>query len=63
MGEGSRSRLPSLSAGARLRRMPTFERDGVSLHYEIYGEGFPVLVFAPGGMRSGMRLRWMREAS
>jgi len=34
--------------------MPTFERDGVSLHYEISGEGFPVLVFAPGGMRSSL---------
>ncbi len=32
--------------------MPSFERDGISLYYESHGEGFPVLVFAPGGMRS-----------
>ena len=29
-----------------------FERDGVSLYYEIHGDGFPILLFAPGGMRS-----------
>ena len=32
--------------------MPTFERDDVSIHYIERGEGFPVLLFAPGGMRS-----------
>jgi pimeloyl-ACP methyl ester carboxylesterase len=32
--------------------MPVFERDGVQLYYEIHGEGHPVLLFAPGGMRS-----------
>ena len=32
--------------------MPTFERDGVALHYIERGDGFPVLLFAPGGMRS-----------
>ena len=39
--------------------MPTFERDGVTLQYEEYGEGFPVLLFAPGGMRSSMEF-WER---
>jgi pimeloyl-ACP methyl ester carboxylesterase len=34
--------------------MPTFERDGASIHYEIAGAGFPLLVFAPGGMRSSI---------
>jgi pimeloyl-ACP methyl ester carboxylesterase len=34
--------------------MPTFERDGASIHYEITGQGFPLLVFAPGGMRSSI---------
>lgn len=29
-----------------------FERGDVSLHYEIHGDGFPILLFAPGGMRS-----------
>ena len=34
--------------------MPTLERQGVSLYYEEHGEGFPVLLFAPGGMRSSI---------
>jgi pimeloyl-ACP methyl ester carboxylesterase len=32
--------------------MPTFERGGVSLYYEEYGSGYPILLFAPGGMKS-----------
>lgn len=32
--------------------MPTFTRDGVTLHYEEHGSGFPVLLLAPGGLRS-----------
>ena len=32
--------------------METFTRDGVSLRYRVDGTGFPVLLFAPGGMRS-----------
>jgi pimeloyl-ACP methyl ester carboxylesterase len=36
-----------------MRRMPIFDAgDGVRLHYEQYGEGFPLLLLAPGGMRS-----------
>lgn len=34
--------------------MPIFTKDNVSIHYEIYGNGFPVLLFAPGGMRSAI---------
>ena len=34
--------------------MPTFQRDAVSIHYEVHGSGFPVLLFAPGGMRSAI---------
>ncbi|MBV1879154.1 MAG: alpha/beta hydrolase [Pseudomonadales bacterium] len=34
--------------------MPTFSRDGVNLYYEIHGEGYPILLFAPGGMRSAL---------
>jgi pimeloyl-ACP methyl ester carboxylesterase len=34
--------------------MPVFESGGVSLNYEISGDGFPVLLFAPGGMRSAI---------
>ena len=34
--------------------MPTFEQGSVALYYEVSGEGFPVLLFAPGGMRSAI---------
>ncbi len=34
--------------------MPVFERNDIRINYEIYGEGFPVLLFAPGGMRSAI---------
>ncbi len=36
--------------------MPRFERDDVSLHYELSGpdDGHPVLLIAPGGMRSAI---------
>ena len=34
--------------------MPSFDRDDVSIHYEEYGQGFPLLLFAPGGMRSSI---------
>ena len=34
--------------------MPVFEREGISLYYEEYGSGFPLLLFAPGGMRSSI---------
>lgn len=32
--------------------MPTFEKDGLRINYIERGEGFPILLFAPGGMRS-----------
>src|ERR671937_3331033 len=32
--------------------MPIFKRDDIQLYYEEHGEGFPVLLIAPGGMRS-----------
>lgn len=34
--------------------MPIFERDDVRLYYEEHGSGFPVLLIAPGGMRSSV---------
>jgi len=34
--------------------MPTFERDDLALYYEESGDGFPILLFAPGGMRSAI---------
>jgi pimeloyl-ACP methyl ester carboxylesterase len=41
--------------------MPTFERDGTSIYYEVHGDGFPLLLFAPGGVRSSIRF-WDRAA-
>jgi pimeloyl-ACP methyl ester carboxylesterase len=32
--------------------MATFERGDLSLYYEEYGSGYPLLLIAPGGMRS-----------
>ena len=35
--------------------MATFETaDGAEIYYEVHGEGFPVLLIAPGGMRSAV---------
>ncbi len=34
--------------------MSTYERDGVVIHYEAQGSGFPVLLIAPGGMKSAI---------
>lgn len=34
--------------------MAVFERGEISLYYEVHGEGFPILLFAPGGMRSAI---------
>ena len=34
--------------------MPFFERDAIRLYYESHGAGFPVLLIAPGGMRSAV---------
>ena len=32
--------------------MPIFARNDIQLYYEERGAGFPVLLIAPGGMRS-----------
>jgi len=40
--------------------MPSFERAGVSLYYEEFGSGYPLLLFAPGGMRSSIEF-WHRS--
>ncbi|HEX8969414.1 MAG TPA: alpha/beta hydrolase [Chloroflexota bacterium] len=39
--------------------MPVFTRGNVAIHYEQYGSGYPVLLFAPGLMRSSIS-RWDR---
>lgn len=40
--------------------MPVFEHAGVSLYFEEYGSGYPLLLFAPGGMRSSIEF-WRRS--
>ena len=32
--------------------MPTFKHADAELHYEVHGQGFPLLLFAPGGLKS-----------
>jgi pimeloyl-ACP methyl ester carboxylesterase len=32
--------------------MPVLERADARIHYQVYGDGYPVLLFAPGGMKS-----------
>lgn len=32
--------------------MPTFKRADAELYYEVHGQGFPLLLYAPGGLKS-----------
>ena len=41
--------------------MPVFKRDDAEIHYDVYGSGHTILLFAPGGMRSRMEL-WRPQA-
>jgi pimeloyl-ACP methyl ester carboxylesterase len=36
--------------------LPVFERDGVTIYFEEHGSGIPVLLLAPGGMRSSISM-------
>jgi pimeloyl-ACP methyl ester carboxylesterase len=36
--------------------MPVFEPDEVTIYFEDHGRGLPVLLFAPGGMRSSISM-------
>jgi pimeloyl-ACP methyl ester carboxylesterase len=36
--------------------MPVLNRPDGVIQYETYGEGFPVLLFAPGGLRSRIEM-------
>ena len=35
--------------------MPVFKRDDAEMYYEVHGKGFPLLLFAPGGLRSVLK--------
>jgi pimeloyl-ACP methyl ester carboxylesterase len=41
--------------------MPEFEHGSTSIHYEEHGDGFPLLLLAPGGMNSTIEW-WARAA-
>ena len=36
--------------------MPVLTRPDGEIHYQTFGSGFPVLLFAPGGLRSRMEM-------
>ena len=36
--------------------MPTLQYDGVTIHYEEYGGGVPILTFAPAGLQSTIKV-------
>ena len=42
--------------------MPSFEHDGASIYYEEFGQGFPILTFAPAGLQSVIDV-WRRPAA
>jgi pimeloyl-ACP methyl ester carboxylesterase len=42
--------------------MPGFEHHGASIYYEEYGQGFPILTFAPAGLQSVIDV-WNRPAA
>lgn len=42
--------------------MPVFTRPDAEIHYEVHGSGHPVLLFAPGGLRSQLAF-WRHSPS
>lgn len=38
--------------------MPTLERDTTTIHYEVTGDGPPILMLAPGGLRASRIETW-----
>jgi len=42
--------------------MPVFKHPEAEIHYEVHGSGFPLLLFAPGGLRSQLEY-WRRSPS
>jgi len=39
--------------------VPIFKRPDAELYYEVHGRGFPILLFAPGGLKSSIEF-WAR---
>jgi hypothetical protein len=42
--------------------MPVFTRPDAEIQYEVHGAGFPLLLFAPGGLRSQLEF-WRHSPS
>ena len=42
--------------------MPVFTRPDAEIHYEVHGSGYPLLLFAPGGLRSELSY-WRQSPS
>jgi pimeloyl-ACP methyl ester carboxylesterase len=42
--------------------MPVLKLDDAEIHYQEFGSGYPIVVFAPGGMKSRMSM-WTAELS
>jgi hypothetical protein len=42
--------------------MPVFTRPDAEIYYEVHGSGFPLLLFAPGGLRSQLEY-WRHSPS
>ena len=42
--------------------MPVFTRPGAEIYYEVHGSGYPLLIFAPGGLRSELAF-WRHSPS
>ena len=42
--------------------MPSFRHQGATICYEEFGEGFPILTFAPAGRQSTIEV-WSRPAA
>jgi pimeloyl-ACP methyl ester carboxylesterase len=42
--------------------MPVFTRPGAEIHYEVHGAGYPLLLFAAGGLRSQLAF-WRHSPS
>lgn len=42
--------------------MPSFQHHGATIYYEEFGQGFPILTFAPAGLQSTIEV-WSRPAA
>src|SRR5437763_559090 len=55
-------RRPSPSARTKGHTMPGFTHNGASIYYEEFGQGFPILTFAPAGLLSVIDV-WNRPSA